>query len=55
MIDGQNVFDQPVKNDLKTYDKLRKITIGEEDNYKLIALDTDPGIIHQISFTRNLN
>ena len=25
MIDGRNVFDQPIKNDLKTYDNIRKI------------------------------
>ena len=24
MIDGRNFFDQPVKNDLRTYDKLKK-------------------------------
>ena len=25
MIDGRNFFDQPIKNDLKTYDNIRKI------------------------------
>ena len=25
MIDGTNLFDQPIKNDLKTYDNIRKI------------------------------
>ena len=25
MIDGRNVFDQPIKNDLKAYDNTRKI------------------------------
>ena len=29
MIDGQNFFDQPVK----TYDSIRKIAIGQGDNY----------------------
>ena len=33
MADGQNFFDQPVKNDLRTYDNVRKITIGQEDDY----------------------
>ena len=28
MINGQNVFDQPVKNDQRTYSIIRKITIG---------------------------
>ena len=33
MIDGQNVFDQPVKNDLRTFDNIRKISIGQGDDY----------------------
>ena len=33
MIDGQNVFDQPVKNDLRTYDNIEKIATGQEDDY----------------------
>ena len=32
MID-QIFFDQPVKNDLRIYDNVRKITIGRGDNY----------------------
>ena len=32
MIDGQNVFYQPVKNDLKTFDNIRKITTGQGDD-----------------------
>ena len=54
MIDGRNVFDQPIKNDKITYDNNRKIATGQEDdcttgclldylyfkeNYKLIAID----------------
>ena len=54
VIDGQNVFDQPVKKDLKTYDNVPNITRDQEDdyttgclldypffreNYKLIAID----------------
>ena len=40
----KNIFDQPVKNDLRTYDKVRKITIGQhypnfKENYNLIAMD----------------
>ena len=31
MIDGKNFFDQPVKNNSRTYDKLRKIVTGQED------------------------
>ena len=33
MIDGRNLFDQPVKNDFRTYDNIRKITIGQVDDY----------------------
>ena len=29
MIDGQKVFDQPVKNNLRTYDNIRKIATGQ--------------------------
>ena len=32
MIDGRNVFDQPINND-KTYENIRKIAIGQGDNY----------------------
>ena len=54
IIDGRNFFDQPIKNDLKTYDNIRKIATGQGDdytagcfldypyfkeNYKLIAID----------------
>ena len=33
LTDAQNVFDQPVKNDLRTYDKIRKISTGQGDDY----------------------
>ena len=33
MIDGRNFFDQTVKNDLKTYDNIRKIATGQDDDY----------------------
>ena len=33
MIDGQNFFDQPVKNNLRTFDNIRKISIGQGDDY----------------------
>ena len=32
MIDGQNLFDQPVKNYMITYDDIRKIAAGRGDN-----------------------
>ena len=54
MIDGRNLFDQPVKNNLITYDKIRKVATGQGDDcttgclldynyfnnfYKMIAID----------------
>ena len=54
MIDGKNFFDQPIKNNLKIYDNIRKIVTGQGDDnttgclfdypyfkkyYKLIAID----------------
>ena len=33
MIDGQNVFDKSVKNNSRTYDNIRKVTIGQGDDY----------------------
>ena len=54
MIDGRNLFDHPINNDLKTYDNIRKIATGQGDDdttgclldyryfkkyYNLIAID----------------
>ena len=33
MIGGKNVFDQPVKSDKVTYENIRKIAIGQGDDY----------------------
>ena len=53
-IDGKNFFDQPIKNNLETYENIRRITTGKGDdyttgclldysyfkeNYKMIAID----------------
>ena len=32
MIDRRNFFDQPIKNDLKTYDNIRKIATGQSED-----------------------
>ena len=29
----ENVFNQPIKNDLKAYENIRKITTGKRDDY----------------------
>ena len=54
MIDGQKLFDHPVRNDLITYDSIRKIATSQGDDdttgclvgynyfknyYKMIAVD----------------
>ena len=54
MIDGKNLFDQPINSMNKTYENIRKIAIGKGDdyttgclldypyfkeNYKMIAID----------------
>ena len=33
MIDGRDFFDQPIKNNIKTYDNIGKITTGQRDYY----------------------
>ena len=33
MIDGRHFFDQTVKNNLITYDNIKKIATGQSDNY----------------------
>ena len=34
MINGRHFFHQPIKDDLKTYDNVRKIATGQADDYK---------------------
>ena len=34
MIDGRNFFNQPIQNDLKIYDDIRKIATGQGDDYR---------------------
>ena len=71
VINGENFFYQPIKNDKITYDNIRKIaTTGclldypyFKKTFKMIpvdlskqqALDTDPRAIQQINFTANLD
>ena len=33
LIDGRNFFNQQIKNDLKTYDNIRKIGTGQSNDY----------------------
>ena len=54
MVDGRNFFDQPISSMTKTYENIRKIAIGQgddyatgclldyhyfKDHYKMIAID----------------
>ena len=34
MIDGQNIFNQPLKIDRRTYDNIEKIEVAKGDDYK---------------------
>ena len=38
MINGKNLFDQQVKNDLLTYENIRKIATGQGDDYTTSCL-----------------
>ena len=66
--DGRNFFDQPIYNNIKTSENIRKIVTGQGNDYtkedsKTIAialskqqpLDADPRAIQQINFTANLD
>ena len=53
-INGKNIFDQPINNDIKTFENIRKVATGQrddyttgcllnypyfEENYKMVAID----------------
>ena len=38
MIDGQHAFDQPVRNDLITYDNISKLSVVQGDDYTMVCL-----------------
>ena len=38
MINGENVFDQPIKNNKVTYEKIREIATGQGDDYTIGCL-----------------
>ena len=38
MIDGKNFFDQPINSNLKTYNKIRKISTGKGNDYTACCL-----------------
>ena len=42
MIDDQNLFDQPVKTNLGTYDNILKITTGQGEDYTTVCLLDHP-------------
>ena len=38
MINGENFFDQPIKNNKVTYENIRKIATGQGDDYTTVCL-----------------
>ena len=38
MFDGRNLFDQQIKNDFKTFDNIRVISMGQGDDYTVGCL-----------------
>ena len=38
IIEGKNFFDQPVKNDIRTYENIGKIATCEGDDYTIVCL-----------------
>ena len=38
MIDGKNCFDQSVKSNMRTFDNIRKIAIGQRNDYAIVCL-----------------
>ena len=70
LINGKSFCDQPIRNQIKKYDKIRKIATGQRDAYKTGCLldcqyfkdlskqkelDADPRAIQQIEFYRMRN
>ena len=68
MINGENFFDQPVKNNKVTYENIRKIATGQgddyttgclldypyfKDGYKMIAIDLDKQHVLDADSTAN--
>ena len=37
MIDGKNVFDRRIENDINTYENIPKFTTGQRDNTQLVV------------------
>ena len=42
MIDGRNFFQQPIRNNLKTFENIRKIAIDQGDDYATGCLPDYP-------------
>ena len=42
MINGENVFDQPIKNNKVTYENVRKFAAGQGDDHTTACLLTYP-------------
>ena len=56
MIDEKNFFDQPIKNDIKTYENIRKIKTSQGDDYTTVCLlDSNYFIKHYKMITIDLS
>ena len=42
MIDWKNLFDQPIKNDLKTYNNIQRIVTSQRNDYTTGCLQDFP-------------
>ena len=49
MIDGRNFFDQPIRNDIKTYESIKRNAIGQRDDY------TTGCLLDYLYFIKNCN
>ena len=52
MIDARNIFDQPNKNNLKTYDSIRKIVARQGDDYTIGGFLDNPYFKKQYKFNK---
>ena len=56
MIDGRDFFDQPVQNNIRTYENIKKIATGHGDHYTTGCLQDINRFKYTTSnFTRNLD
>ena len=50
MINGENFFDHPIKNNKVTYDNIRKTATGQGDDYTRLFTRNSKSIVNKIIF-----